>query len=287
MPPSQNQTRTSIARVSHAGERRSSLAWIGSLALHGAIVAGAMFTWTHRLDIADQSPPVVPVELVTIGEKTNIKAQVKEQPKIQPDDKIATVAPDNPSAPDIPPPPIDEAAPSPSQTAPSEPEIQKKPKPATPKVRPKEKPKAEAKKKEFNVNNVLALLNKVAPKPHNANTKKGERTIKGIGDQNAMTMDLVDALRNEISQCWNAPVAAPNPENLVVTLRVFLNPDGSVAQPPQLKGNSVSGDPFMRAAAEAARRAIYVCAPFKLPADRYSVWRDITVTFDPRQMAGQ
>lgn len=287
MSPSQNQTRTSIARVSHAGEQRSRVAWIGSLLLHGAIVAGAMFTWTHRLDIADQSPPVVPVELVTIGEKTNIQAQVKEQPKIEPDEQIATVAPNNLDAPDLPPPPTEEAAPAPPETAPSEPEIQKKPEPATPKLKPREKPKLEAKKKEFDVNNVLALLNKVAPAPHNANAKKGARTIKGIGDQNAMTMDLVDALRNEISQCWNAPVAAPNPEDLIVTLRVFLNPDGSVAQPPQLTGNSASGDPFMRAAADAAKRAIYVCAPFKLPADRYSVWRDISVTFDPRKMAGQ
>jgi len=40
----------------------------------------------------------------------------------------------------------------------------------------------------------------------------------------------------------------------------------------------------MRAAVDAARRAIYTCAPYKLPADKYNVWRDITVDFDPRKM---
>jgi hypothetical protein len=47
-------------------------------------------------------------------------------------------------------------------------------------------------------------------------------------------------------------------------------------------------DPYVRAAAEAARRAIYTCAPFKLPADRYAQWREINpFHFDPSQMAGQ
>jgi hypothetical protein len=76
----------------------------------------------------------------------------------------------------------------------------------------------------------------------------------------------------------------------VVEFELFLKPDGSVAQPPQLSAESegvVSHDSFTRAAAEAARRAIYTCAPYKLPGDRYSQWQDITLTFDPRQMIDQ
>jgi len=104
---------------------------------------------------------------------------------------------------------------------------------------------------------------------------------------NAMTMDLSDALKNMIAQCWSPPAGAPHPERLIPVFRLFLNPDGSVAQPPQLAADSqaaAAGDPFMRAAAEAARRAIYTCAPYKLPADKYNVWRDISVAFDPRKM---
>jgi hypothetical protein len=104
---------------------------------------------------------------------------------------------------------------------------------------------------------------------------------------NAMTMDLSDALKNQIAQCWNPPAGAPHPEQMIPWFRIFLNPDGSVAQPPQLAADSASraaSDPFMRAAAEAARRAIYTCAPYKLPADKYSAWRDFTIDFDPRKM---
>ena len=83
---------------------------------------------------------------------------------------------------------------------------------------------------------------------------------------------------------------APNPERLIVQMEVYLAPDGSVARPPQLSADTAraaSADPFMRSAVEAAKLAIHVCAPYKLPADRYSVWRDISVTFDPRQLLGQ
>jgi len=64
-----------------------------------------------------------------------------------------------------------------------------------------------------------------------------------------------------------------------VSYELFLNRDGSVAQPPQLTADSAAaaaGDPYMRAAAEAARRAIYTCAPYTLPADRYNQWHDVT-----------
>jgi hypothetical protein len=86
-------------------------------------------------------------------------------------------------------------------------------------------------------------------------------------------------------------VGAPNAEDLIVDFDLLLNPDGSVARPPQLTGDSASAaasNPYTRAAAEAARRAIFECAPYKLPADRYSQWREINpFHFDPRQMMGQ
>jgi hypothetical protein len=40
----------------------------------------------------------------------------------------------------------------------------------------------------------------------------------------------------------------------------------------------------MAAAVGAARRAIYSCSPYKLPADRYAIWRDAVMTFDPRRL---
>lgn len=256
----------------------------GAVLLHAGIIAATFFTWSHTLDIADQSPPIVPVDLVTIGEKTDIAPMVKEQPKDEPKDDTQPPAPEPVKTQEAQPPP-DEAPPPPDEAT-SEPKITAPPPPIVPKL----KPKPEQKKDKFDINNIVALLDKRAPSASAANAKVGNRTIRGIGAQNAMTMDLVDALRNQIAQCWSPPVGAPHPDQLIVSFELYLNPDGSVAQPPQLAGSSVaaaSGDPFMRAAAEAARRAIYTCAPYRLPADRYNQWRDITLNFDPRQMVGQ
>jgi hypothetical protein len=45
-------------------------------------------------------------------------------------------------------------------------------------------------------------------------------------------------------------------------------------------------DSFFRSAAENARRAILRCSPFTLPPNKYEVWRDLTLRFDPSRMFG-
>ncbi|MGB8364857.1 MAG: hypothetical protein ACLQUZ_05730 [Rhizomicrobium sp.] len=261
------------------------MGFIGALAIHALVVAAALFTWQHPLDIAQESPPIVPVDLVTIAKKTNIAPAA---PKIVPKQ---TLPPVQPAKPVVPQPVVaPETAEPPPEPAPSEPLV-KAPSPpvVTPKARPQVQPE---KKKSFDINNVLALLNKVAPAPSQttATAKVAQQSRKGIGAQNAMTMDLVDALKNQIEQCWSPPAGAPHPEQLIVYVELSLNPDGSVARPPQLTVQSsaaVSGNPFMAAARDAAIRAIYVCAPYKLPVDRYADWRDSTIKFDPRDLVGQ
>jgi outer membrane biosynthesis protein TonB len=285
MSRSSMSARTRLSLVSDASAARSKFAWIGSLSLHAAIIGATLFTFSHALDITDQSPPMIPVDLVTIGQKTNIAPRAIAQPKAPP---AETPAPPTPmpaqqsaqqqQAEAAPPP---EIAPS-AQPLKMPPQPQLKPKPTPPKPD----------KKDFNVDNVLALLNKVAPAAASApNAKPGTRNIKGVGAMNAMTADLQDALRSQIAQCWSPPVGAPRAEELVVDLDLLLNTDGSVAQPPQLVGQSAAqaaSDPYTRAAADSARRAIYECAPYKLPADRYSQWREINpFHFDPRAMMGQ
>ncbi len=250
------------------------------------VAATVLFTVSHTLDIVDQSPPVIPVDVITIARQTNIRATARREPKIAP-----TPTPPAPKAMPTPPVPQPKAEPAPApEKIPlpkAEPIEKPAPTPVVPKVQPRPAPKEEEKKKNFDVDKVLALLNKVAPSQAAApNAPEAARTVRGFGAQNAMTADLQDALRSQIQPCWSPPVGAPHPEQLVVSFDLFLNPDGSVAQPPQLLGNS--SDPYFHAAEEAALRAIYTCAPYKLPADRYGQWREIKpFIFDPRQMTGQ
>lgn len=259
---------------------------IGSATLHVAVIGATLVAWPHSLDVSSEPPPVVPVELVTIGEVTNIAPTVKEeQPKAQEEPQQDAALEDVKQ----PPPPEEEAEPAPSDVSPDTAEkLEPSPKPATPSPRMKPQPD----KEKFNVDSILALLDKRSPKSAPAaNAKLADRTMRGIGDRNAMTMDLEDALRNQIAQCWSPPLGAPRADELVVDFDLLLNPDGTVARPPQLDANSAAaaaGDAYTRAAAEAARRAIYKCAPYKLPAERYDQWREINpFHFDPRQMMGQ
>jgi hypothetical protein len=158
-----------------------------------------------------------------------------------------------------------------------------------PEAKPVPAPKPPPKQEAFDINDIKAMLDRrqaAAPK----NAKAGSQNVKGFGDQSAMTADLRAMLQSEIYKCWSPPVGVPHPENLIVSYELFLNRDGSVAQPPQLTADSAAAaasDPYMRASAEAARRAIYTCAPYKLPADRYNQWHDVTFVFDPRDMMGQ
>lgn len=251
--------------------------------LHAAIVAATLFSWQHKLEITDESPPVVPVDLVTLADKTNIMPTVQKQPKAPPREDVKPPEP-TPPTPAPPAPPQAEVAPP--EPAPKPLETRPEPKPEAKPVKPATaKPDAQRKPKTDDISALLNRLTSPAATPPHART--ADRTIRGVGAMNAMTMDLIDSLNNQIAQCWSPPVGAPHPEQLRPQFRLYLNPDGSVAQTPQLTADSsaeAAGNPFMRAAVEAARRAIMTCQPYKLPADKYGTWKDITLDFDPSKM---
>ncbi|MBV9420258.1 MAG: hypothetical protein JO348_10850 [Alphaproteobacteria bacterium] len=277
MSQSLSPARNSFAPTTARGPR---VGLAGALLLHAAIVASTLFSWHHSLEIADESPPVVPVDLVTLGDKTNITPTVDRRIKPIPKEEDVKPPEETPPTPTPAPPPQAEVAPEPTPSP-----VKNKPEPA-PKPTTKPQPPAPTKpdKPKPVTDDFSALLNKLtAPTATPRNAKPADRTIRGVGAMNAMTMDLIDSLRNQVAQCWSPPVGAPHPEQLRPQFRVFLNQDGTVARPPQFTGES-SGDPFMRAAIEAARRAIMTCQPYKLPPDKYNTWRDITLDFDPSKM---
>jgi hypothetical protein len=255
-----------------------------SVLLHAGIIFGALITFQQtRLELADQSPPVVPVDLVTIAQKSNIAPEVRVAPKLKED----TIQPQKFDLPQFKPAPV-ETEPAPSEEAELRP-LRAKPEPAR---KPKPQRMVEQPQKKESEQDFSALLNKLtAPTSAPRNAKVASRDIKGFGAESAMTLDLSDALSNQISRCWNPQIGAPRSDEMIVDFDLFLNPDGSVAQPPQLTASSrlaAASDPYTRAAADAARRAIYQCQPYRLPADRYSLWHEINpFHFDPSRMMGQ
>ena len=91
--------------------------------------------------------------------------------------------------------------------------------------------------------------------------------------------------RERLKQCWNPPVGTLDAGRLKVVLRVVFKQDGSLAAPPQLIAGSASS--FGPTMAESATRAILTCQPFKmLRPETYQHWKDMEITFEPREMVG-
>lgn len=242
-----------------------------SAAFHGLIFAAALLTFSRNFDMPEDSN-VVPVDLVTVADVTNVAAQAPPTPE--------------PEKMDIPV-PANEPPPEPQMQ-----EIEPAPVPPMPKfdiakeVKPKPAPPKKTAAQDF-----AALLNKLTkPEKPVRNAKPAERVVPGIGSGSAMTANIADALKSQIYRCWSPPTGAPDARDLVVDFALRLNQDGTVARLQMTPGTQVAAasNAYTRAASEAASRAIYQCQPYRLPLDRYNVWREINpLRFDPRQMMEQ
>ena len=101
-----------------------------------------------------------------------------------------------------------------------------------------------------------------------------------------ITISEIDLVRRQIAQCWTLQAGAKEAENLIIEISVAMNPDGTVRHARIQNKDRVAGDPFFRAAAESALRAVLNprCQPFKLPRDRYDRWQTMALIFDPKEM---
>ena len=94
-----------------------------------------------------------------------------------------------------------------------------------------------------------------------------------------MTQNELDGLRGQVQRCWTPPVGSSE-ANLVVAVRFTLNPDGTLNSRPATV--EAPAHPMGPSLARSAERAVAMCAPYKLPADKYAAWSDIILDFDPR-----
>jgi len=288
-----------------------------SAALHTAILLFALVAFPAAK--MEHAPLVaIPVDLATPSELTKIKAgtadakdeallagkRKEEKPEAvkeaankaeqAPEEKPkAEQKPEEKPKPETP----KEAAPKPEA---KKPEVKKadakKPeeKPAKPKeaaAAPPKKPKppATAKKRDFNTDRIAALLNKIPdaanePNPVLPSDETPSKKVRGQSDGTQMTMSVneIDALRSRIAQCWSPPPGGLGAGQIVVKLRLKLNEDGTLVGYPTVANSGSS--PFFQAAADSAVRAVYQCQPYSLPSDKYALWRDMILNFDPSEM---
>jgi len=141
---------------------------------------------------------------------------------------------------------------------------------------------------QFDPNKIAALLDKREPM-RQASAAEELSPVPSLGKADGKAAQLsqseIDALRKRLGECWNPPAGAADGGQLKVVMRVLFKPDATVATPPQLVAATAS--PFGPAMAERAKRAILTCQPFTmLRAEHYQQWKDIEITFDPREMFG-
>ena len=101
-----------------------------------------------------------------------------------------------------------------------------------------------------------------------------------------LAISEIDLLRQQIRECWSLPAGAKDAENLSIEIRMAMNPDATVREARILDQGRLQRDPFYRAAAESALRAVLNprCNPLKLPLEKYNQWRNMILIFDPRDM---
>jgi hypothetical protein len=101
-----------------------------------------------------------------------------------------------------------------------------------------------------------------------------------------LSVSEMDAVRRQVSACWNVDPGLPNVRDVVVEIRVRIGRDRVVESAEIVDSARMRSDRVYRAVAEGALRAVRNprCNPLQLPPDRYDTWRDTVFVFSPRDI---
>ena len=233
-------------------------------------------------------PPIVSVELIQITDKTNIpfapkakkiieKIKEKEKKLVSeqaPPKKVKKIKPDSVPMPD------DKV---------KKVEKIKEDKQNPEKIDNEVKQVSEFEKKElFDPNNIAALIDKSkietseTTKKTDKITQDQQKSIENIG----LSLSEEDALKAQIFGCWSIPLGLPYNENLLVRIKLQLNPDGTISQSEILDHARMNkpGQGFYKVLAESALRAVKLCQPLRVPTTGYERWKELQLNFDAREM---
>ena len=244
---------------------------------------------------AKKQPIKKPTKVTKPTKKPQVKPKVKPKPKAKPK-TVAKAIPVVPKSLDA---LIENVSkPEPSPTEPQKTEAQPlrnvtKPvkRPAYPKPKKVEtKPKTVAPAKPTEDQLISALLDKL-DKEQTAlpDTNDGELGTVNGELENVEVASLsqyeFNAVKNRMASCWSIPAGAQDAGDVVVKVGFRLNRNAQVIGRPSVLNNSAH--PSFNIMSEAAVRAILECGPYDmLPPEKFDVWSEFTMEFDPREMFG-
>lgn len=144
----------------------------------------------------------------------------------------------------------------------------------------------------FDPTKIAALVDRRDPgRTATAAPQLASASTAGIATGTASRLSLSERrmidgrIRDAVASCWNPPIGAAGAQDLQVRVRFSLAPDGAVSGNPAVVNRGSS--PYFQAAADSATRAVRRCAPIRdLPQASYDYWKEVEITFDPRDMMG-
>lgn len=224
-----------------------------------------------------------------------------QPPKPTPPQKAETPPPPPPEAEPLPlpkekpkPPPKPEAKPKPPQkvaAAPPTPVPKRKPKPPPDQLQALLKNLAQQKAQQEKAQKTEKKTppKKAEPIDVNSLVASLKAPQRSDIDKRRLGASLAQMVQQQISPCWSVPGGAKDVQGMKIAVRIQLNQDGTLRGAPRIEDTGKMSDPFYRAVAESALRALRNpnCSPLKLPLDEYDLWRDITFLFEPGEALGQ
>jgi hypothetical protein len=113
--------------------------------------------------------------------------------------------------------------------------------------------------------------------------KASSQPVAPLGPQ--LTTSEIDVVKQQIEHCWSPSAAAKEAHDLIVDITAQVAEDGRVLSA-QVTSTARMGDPFYRAAAESALRAVLnpQCSPLKLPPEKYEQWKTLHLSLNPKDL---
>ena len=269
--------------------------------LHAAVLLWAMISFSgHRLEATPVNS--LPVDLVSEKQFSELTKGIKEAPKpvdkpkplvekkaepkpVTAADIVAKLTPKKEIKATSEKPPEPKTDPIAEKIKKDQKEEKKQEAKAEPKPLPPKRPEPKPQPK-FNPDKIAALLDKRAPQREaitGAELNSTPTLGTALGNASKLSQSEIDALRARLMALWNPPVGIQNPEDYVVRIRIQIGRDGRLTAPPVVL-SSGRGQIFV-AARDSAVRAVFQAQPFDmLRPEHYDTWKDIEVTFDPRDM---
>lgn len=258
-----------------------------SLIMHLGFVFGGVLIWNSSTSPL-QDVRIIPLELVTVSDITNIKPTQKKPDPVEPEEL-------EPESED----PTEEVVPEEAELVPEEAEPVAEDVPTespdgelladeTPDEVPNVEPEPQS-MDDF-LNSFSQSVDQARKDNPDANRQAvlgseiADRTVQGVGDQSGYTVNPTEYIQSKMLNCYKVDTGAQDYRNLRVEVRVNLSREGDIKDIKVLNEMQILASPnnSWRAARDNVVFALNECAPYdKLPKADYNNWKTTKLNFQP------